>query len=444
MDRYLYDSLANLFNTESDFYTKFMLKIAPKPNLAILLDAKPEVAFSRKPEYPPEYYGERRNAYLHIFKNVPTGAIIESGQGKIDSIQQKIRDSFSIKRTKGSDMHSQYVDFITKTLLDTENSKAIIPKELNFEDIIAVLKKNRITARWLKKMKYSFDETKQGQIDSILHEENTRLNKALEIIDKVTKEFKKRNLSLMVIKTLDNYPDLGHDVDLYTDAPIGEIDDILINTFKAKLEHPTFSEKLAHKRNYKINGYTTLEIHCSRLGQLGEDRLLAEDLIDNQEKIEISGKIAYIPKPEYRVLLCVLQRIYRHFNIRICDAYNTIELINSNSIDWNFLRKISDKYGIWEGVQRYFSYIQKLVTKYSITLNAEVNLIHKDWPSAIRDKNMHFRFPLASTGISAYSKKITHDISHLNLYSIARLSLIIPLSFIHYISVKLFGQSKVW
>lgn len=65
MDRYLYDSLANLFNTESDFYTKFMLKIVPKPNLAILLDTKPEVAFNRKPEYPRSFIAKEEK---HIYR----------------------------------------------------------------------------------------------------------------------------------------------------------------------------------------------------------------------------------------------------------------------------------------------------------------------------------------------------------------------------------------
>ncbi|MCK4462952.1 MAG: nucleotidyltransferase family protein [Candidatus Omnitrophica bacterium] len=444
MDRYLYDSLANLFNTGSEFYTNFMLRIIPRPNLAILLDAKPEVAFERKPEYPSEFYSERRDAYLHVFKHVQTGAVIESEQGKIDDIQENIRDSFvnaQDQKPKEIDKYSSSVDFITRTLFgDITN----IPEELSFENILAVLQKNRITVRWLQKMKTVFNKEEQTQIDKILNEEKIRLERALELIDKVTKEFEKRNLSIMVIKTLDNYPDLGHDVDLYTNAPIKDIDDILINTFKAKLENPTFSEKLAHKRNYKVNGYTTLEIHCSQLGQLGEDRQLAKDLIATKEKTEINGKIAYIPRPEYRIILCVLQRIYRHFNIRICDVKNTIDILNSNSIDWAYLRQISAEYGIWEGVSRYFSYTQTLSLRYNIRINTSINLMHKNWPTEINNRNMHFRFPLFSTGINTYSRKIGRDIISFNLYSLSRLFLILPLALVHFISVKLFGKSRVW
>lgn len=445
MDRYIYDSLANLFNTNSKIYTKLMLKITPKPDLAILLDAKPETAYQRKPEYHPEFYRERRDAYLQIFKDIPESTIIESDE--IDYIQQKIRKYFKNSQNhlrKESDKYSPYVDFATKTIFN--NHKEVFPniKDLEYEDILSVLKKNRITVRWLRKMKDTFSAERKKQINSILQEEATRLNQALEIIDKVSKEFKKRNLSIIVIKTLDNYPDLGHDLDLYTNAPINEVDDILLNLFKAELDQPSFSEKLAQKRNYRIKGYPALEIHCSRLGQLGEERLLPNDLIHNQQKIEIEGKTAYVATPEYRILLCVLQRIYRHFNIRICDVYNTVTLINSNQIGWSHLKAISDKYGIWEGVLLYLNYVQKIAQRYGLKLNIGNNIESKNRPALISDKNMHFRFPLFSTGVRIYSKKIAAEIKNNNFSGLFRISLIAPLSLIHYSSVKLFGKSRIW
>jgi thymidylate kinase len=440
MDRYLYDSLANIFNTNSGLYSKFMLRIVPKPDLAFLLDAEPDVAHDRKPEYPPEFYLERREAYLDIFKSIPTAAIIESNE--IQTVQSKIREYFKSKAPsrKKYDKYSPCVDFITQTLLDENGSK--IPSDLKLEEILPVIRKNRITVRWLKKMRTAFSKADRSKIDNILKEEKERLGKALEIIDRVTNEFKNRNLSIMAIKTLDNYPDLGHDIDLYTDALIEDINNILIGKFHAKLDKPTISERVSQKRNYRMRGYPVLEIHCSRLGQLGEERALAKDLISNSERIRISGKTAYIPKPEYRILLCVLQRMYRHFNIRICDVYNTIGLIKSNSINWQELKSISIKYGIWEGVSRYLSYVQKIGRHYGVELNIEHQL--ENWPELIKDKNMHFRFPLVSTGLKVYSKKIASEIGGFNLYSLSRISLIIPLSLIHFGSVKLFGKSKVW
>ncbi|UCC95852.1 MAG: nucleotidyltransferase family protein, partial [Candidatus Omnitrophota bacterium] len=343
MDRYLYDSLANLFNTKSDVYIKYMLRVFPRPDIAILLDAHPAVAFKRKPEYPPGVYQERRQAYLRIFERIPSGYVIHSNG--IDSTQRKVQRAFQSARLGPrlrSDRYSLHVDLIMNSLFgglhDSEEAK-----DLDFNDLIQVLNKNRIAVRWLRKNYLTFNSEQRKSADAFLGDEEKRMQSALEIIEKVTQEFEKRGLRIAVIKTLDNYPDLGHDIDLYTNAPIDDVDDILINVFGAKLQKPSLSERFSQKRNYKVQGYPILEVHCSKLGQLGEDNLLAQDLLVGCRKITHAQRSAYILRPEFRLLLCVLQRMYRHFNIRISDIYNTIHLIQNDEIDWRLLREISLK-----------------------------------------------------------------------------------------------------
>lgn len=67
-DRYIYDELANL---PSDpwlirFYTRVLLKLTPKPDIAFLVDAIPEAACARKPEYPLQFVRRNRDAYLKL------------------------------------------------------------------------------------------------------------------------------------------------------------------------------------------------------------------------------------------------------------------------------------------------------------------------------------------------------------------------------------------
>lgn len=67
-DRYIYDELANLplKRRWARSYVRFLLKFAPKPDLALLLDADPDAACQRKPEYPPEFVERNREAYLRL------------------------------------------------------------------------------------------------------------------------------------------------------------------------------------------------------------------------------------------------------------------------------------------------------------------------------------------------------------------------------------------
>lgn len=67
-DRFLYDELANLRLDRPlhRLYVQAILRFVPKPDLAFVLDADPDAAFARKPEYPLEFLRSNRMAYLHL------------------------------------------------------------------------------------------------------------------------------------------------------------------------------------------------------------------------------------------------------------------------------------------------------------------------------------------------------------------------------------------
>jgi thymidylate kinase len=67
-DRYIYDQLAALPMDHwlTRVYAKSLLRFTPKPDLAYVLDAKPEEARARKPEYPLEFMRQYRKSYLEL------------------------------------------------------------------------------------------------------------------------------------------------------------------------------------------------------------------------------------------------------------------------------------------------------------------------------------------------------------------------------------------
>jgi thymidylate kinase len=67
-DRYIYDEFANLplKSRWARFYIRLLLILTPKPDLALLVDADPDAACQRKPEYPPEFVERNREAYLRL------------------------------------------------------------------------------------------------------------------------------------------------------------------------------------------------------------------------------------------------------------------------------------------------------------------------------------------------------------------------------------------
>ncbi len=68
LDRYIYDELANLplANFVSQTFVRFVAAFVPRPDVAYLLDADPQLARARKPEYPIDFLHECRRAYFRL------------------------------------------------------------------------------------------------------------------------------------------------------------------------------------------------------------------------------------------------------------------------------------------------------------------------------------------------------------------------------------------
>jgi thymidylate kinase len=77
-DRYIYDQIANIYSQSiaARIYGKLLLKQAPAPDLAFVLDASPAAAFARKPEYPLEFVYRNRQSFLRLRELVPQMIVI--------------------------------------------------------------------------------------------------------------------------------------------------------------------------------------------------------------------------------------------------------------------------------------------------------------------------------------------------------------------------------
>ena len=89
-DRYIYDELANLplNNRLIRLYVHLLLGLIPKPDIAFIVDADPEAAHIRKPEYPLEFVRKNRDSYISLSHVVRGMAVlpprsVEETTGKI-------------------------------------------------------------------------------------------------------------------------------------------------------------------------------------------------------------------------------------------------------------------------------------------------------------------------------------------------------------------------
>lgn len=74
LDRYLYDTLADAAEGGGWPSIASLLRLAPVPDVPLLIDVEPEHAFARKGEYDLPYLAKRRAVYAGLFARIP-GAV---------------------------------------------------------------------------------------------------------------------------------------------------------------------------------------------------------------------------------------------------------------------------------------------------------------------------------------------------------------------------------
>jgi thymidylate kinase len=97
-DRYVYDQIANIYSQSiaARIYARALLNQTPVPDLAFILDASPDAAFARKPEYPLEFMHKNRNNFLRLRELLPN--LITIPGAAPDDVTSEI--SFHIRQSR--------------------------------------------------------------------------------------------------------------------------------------------------------------------------------------------------------------------------------------------------------------------------------------------------------------------------------------------------------
>lgn len=111
-DRYTYDELANL-NLKNAFvraYARFIMRLVPRPDVSFLLDADPEAARARKPEYPLDFIRQNRQAYFDLDRIIG-GLTVVPPMAIEDAKRQVVSHVASILESRNSGALEQKLEY---------------------------------------------------------------------------------------------------------------------------------------------------------------------------------------------------------------------------------------------------------------------------------------------------------------------------------------------
>ena len=280
----------------------------------------------------------------------------------------------------------------------------------------------------------------------------SRMKKNIALAYSVQKTFEETGIKSVAFKTLDNFPDMGRDIDLLIPDKehFSKAKNVLHNNFRWKpAQRLTFCDTIVGKNFYtdEENYDISVEIY-PRHSQLGEEYMSDTDIVNRRVKENIDGYDFYVPAYEDRILIMAIHRIYRHAVLRISDILNISKLTNSHNVNWEKVMHEAQKSGALGGINLFLSTVDNiyeqvvgnhlpipyLIEGRDIGKKVSIDLTRKKFPS---------KMPPISTA-SVLLRKIGADLSKGRGISASRVAIMPILIGITFVTYKLLNKNYLW
>lgn len=322
-----------------------------------------------------------------------------------------------------------------------------------FNHLLSLAHSNHVIIRafevFCRIMTVAGEATRCAWASQALKTEHTRISHVLTFINPISDAFTTHGLNVTVMKSLDHWPDFGSDLDLYTDASASTVCALMKESFSAQVAPRSWGDRLAGKWNFEIPGLPeAVEVHAGRLGQTGEQLVLAAKVARRTRTLTYQHYAIRVPSPSDRIMISTLQRMYRHFYFRLCDVVDSAQLAESGLLDYDDLRDHAQAAGIWEGVATYLGIISEYGQRYGRPPLKLPNFVTKAarFPgSVVYVGGIFLRVPIFPQSASLYRTQLIGLVRQGDLQSSARLGVLPWLATAAAIGHKITGSDKgIW
>jgi hypothetical protein len=315
----------------------------------------------------------------------------------------------------------------------------------HFSHFLELANLNHVIVRGLSALLDAKDEDNgnRGRV------EQARIHTAMLFLEEVCQSLENSGHRVVVIKSLDHWPDLGSDLDLFTDSDPQDICKFMTEKLHAKIATRSWGDRLAGKWNFLISGLPeAIEIHIGRLGQTGEQAAIASSLVERSRLVKIYAQTFRVPSIADRLMISTLQRMYRHFFFRLSDVVDSAQVMDAGLVDYEELRSQATQAGIWEGVATYLKIVSDYVKSYRGSgpeLPQFVKAAARFGGEEICYGNSFLRVPIMPQSVKLYGTQLVGVLKKGELQSGARLSLLPWLATAAALGQKLTGSDKgIW
>ncbi len=347
-------------------------------------------------------------------------------------------------------MTNGHLVFLSQLMLRPESAQPISASEI--DECLDLAHKNHVIVRGLQVLlnaKLGLTPEVTERVASALAQEQARIHNALPFLESICRELERQGCDATVIKSLDHWPDLGSDLDLYSNGPSKDVIRIMQESFRAELAERSWGDRLAGKWNFIIPGLPeSVEIHVGRLGQTGEHVAWANSIPRRAVYVQRGQYSFRTAAPEDRIMIATLQRMYRHFYFRLCDIVDSARLLETEGLDFTRLRAHSESAGIWKGVATYLAIVSdyvKCYRGYGVELPGFVRHASAFGGEQLTFRRDFLRVPIVPQSVALYTSQLTTLVLNGDVRETFRLSLLPYLAAAAAVGQKLTGSDKgIW
>jgi hypothetical protein len=348
---------------------------------------------------------------------------------------------------------NDHINMLSELLFGSEFPQSLFSEDAaGLQRLFELANSHHVILRTFPEIAAQFDQ--HGNPNSVvvrnaIDEEKARIRHALSSLETICDALLAAGCPVTVIKSLEHYPDLGSDLDLFSNAVPGKVIGIMRQNFGATLAPRSWGDRLANKWNFIVpNLKELIEAHIGRLGQTGEQVALGDSLIAHSCVREIEGHRFRVPDPADRLILSTLQRMYRHYYLRLCDVADTCALLESQQVDFERLRYLADLGGMWKGVSTFLRVVSDYVERFrgrAVWLPAAVQESAQFRGDQVTFQRGFLRIPIMPHSARLYAAQLGSLIANGELRGSMRLSLLPCLATAALVEYRMTGSDKgVW
>lgn len=259
-------------------------------------------------------------------------------------------------------------------------------------------------------------------------EMRSRNQRKLATISRIGERCVEANIDFIFAKALQNYPDMGGDIDLYVAPHSTDIDTQILTGLKATPIKRNLRNLIDGTSTYRLPRCdSSLDIHHARLGMLGEHKLYVGRIIENATRVSAEYDDFLVPSPEDQLVLQALQKVVQRSYLRLSDVVATVTLLRRSDLNWNYILNSAKGLNIFYGLRCYLSFVEhihhEVFGNYLVPQPLRTSIVSKK-PIPIEFKDGFYRFPRLIVASRDYANKFCSAVLAENWSVASRLSLL--------------------